>query len=187
MRLLQQGMTLLAAIFCRQINQVPTTKETLETCCMRDGISLSPTHPARICVIVAYVTYTQTLLGGANWRMQLNFLNCFLDIDIPRVAIENPIMHKYGKQLIGGVKQNQVVQPWMFGHPETKATCLWLRGLPNLIETNNVKGELEGMHKRDIQRLHYLPPSPERAKIRSKTYQGLADAMASQWGINEMV
>ena len=75
----------------------------------------------------------------------------------------------------------------MFGHPETKATCLWLRGLPNLIETNNVKGELEGMHKRDIQRLHYLPPSPERAKIRSKTYQGLADAMASQWGINEMV
>ena len=111
------------------------------------------------------------------------FFKLFLDIDIPRVAIENPIMHKYGKQLIGGVKQNQVVQPWMFGHPETKATCLWLRGLPNLIETNNVKRKLKGMHKRDIQRLHYLPPGPERAKLRSKTFQGLADAMASQWGL----
>ena len=111
-----------------------------------------------------------------------SFFKLFLDIDGPRVAIENPIMHKYARELIGGSKQNQVVQPWMFGHAETKATCLWLKGLPNLQPTNNVKEELKGMHKRDIQRLHYLPPGPERAKIRSKTFQGLADAMASQWG-----
>ena len=110
------------------------------------------------------------------------FFKLFLDIDGPRVAIENPIMHKYAKELIGGVNQNQVVQPWMFGHPETKATCLWLKGLPNLQPTNNVKEELTSMHKRDIQRLYYSPPGPERAKIRSKTFQGLADAMAAQWG-----
>lgn len=110
-----------------------------------------------------------------------NFFKLFLDIDGPRVAIENPIMHKYAKELIGG-GQSQVVQPWMFGHTETKATCLWLKGLPNLQPTDNVKEELNGMHKRDIQRLHYLPPGPERAKIRSKTFQGLADAMAAQWG-----
>lgn len=84
------------------------------------------------------------------------FFKLFLDIDGPRVAIENPIMHKYGKGLIGGVNQTQVVQPWMFGHTETKATCLWLKGLPDLQPTNNVKEDLKSMHQRDIQRLHYL-------------------------------
>lgn len=110
------------------------------------------------------------------------FFKLFLDVDCPRVAIENPIMHKYGKQRIGGVNQSQVVQPWMFGHTETKATCLWLKGLPKLKETNNVKEELKSMNKREIQRLYYLPPSPDRAKLRSKTFRGLADAMACQWG-----
>ena len=73
----------------------------------------------------------------------------------------------------------------MFGHPETKATCLWLKGLPKLKATNNVKEELKSMNKREIQRLYYLPPGPERAKLRSKTFQGVADAMANQWGLYE--
>jgi hypothetical protein len=70
----------------------------------------------------------------------------------------------------------------MFGHMETKATCLWLKGLPNLEPTNNVKEETMALPYKVRNRLHYLPPSPDRWKIRSTTYQGIADAMASQWG-----
>lgn len=110
------------------------------------------------------------------------FFKMFLDHPCEMKAIENPIMHKYAIKLIGGAKQSQVIQPWMFGHLERKATCLWLQGLPNLIETNNVKKEMELLPKKDQQKIHYLPPGPERAKQRSKTYQGIADAMADQWG-----
>ncbi len=101
---------------------------------------------------------------------------------IPRIALENPVMHKYAKERIGGISQAQTVQPWMFGHPEQKATCLWLKNLPRLDETHNVKAEMMRLPVNERQRLHYLPPSPDRWKLRSKTYQGLADAMAHQWG-----
>ena len=110
------------------------------------------------------------------------FFKALLDAPVPRIAIENPIMHKYAKERIGGVKQTQVIQPWMFGHMEQKATCLWLKGLPPLRETNNVKAEMMALPDKERQRLHYLPPSPDRWKIRSTTYQGIADAMAEQWG-----
>lgn len=104
-----------------------------------------------------------------------------LNADIQKIAVENPIMHKYGKQLIG-MNQTQLIQPWMFGHAEQKATCLWLKGLEPLEETHNVKKHLKGMEKRDVQRIHFLPPTEDRGKIRSTTYQGIADAMARQWG-----
>ena len=109
------------------------------------------------------------------------FFKLLLDAPIPKKAIENPIMHKYAKERIGGIKQTQVIQPWMFGHTEQKATCLWLQGLPLLEPTNNVKAEMMLLPKRERERLHYLPPSPTRWKERSRTYQGIADAMASQW------
>jgi hypothetical protein len=70
----------------------------------------------------------------------------------------------------------------MFGHPESKATCLWLKGLPLLKETNNVYEIFKSLPKNQQQRLHYLPPSPDRWKIRSQTFQGIAEAMAEQWG-----
>jgi len=79
-------------------------------------------------------------------------------------------------------KPAQYVQPWMFGHAESKKTGLWLHGLPKLNQTNNVKQEFDRLPKREQQRLHYLPPSADRWKIRSKTFQGLADAMSEQWG-----
>ena len=101
---------------------------------------------------------------------------------IPRIALENPVMHKYAKERIGGLAQAQTVQPWMFGHTEQKATCLWLKGLPTLTPTNDVKAEMMRLPANQRQRLHHLPPSPDRWKLRSKTYQGLADAMADQWG-----
>jgi hypothetical protein len=101
---------------------------------------------------------------------------------IKRVAIENPIMHKHAKERIGGVKQTQTIQPWMFGHKEQKATCLWLKGLPPLVPTSNLKAETKALPASQRQRLHYLPPSADRWKLRSTTYQGIADAMADQWG-----
>lgn len=110
------------------------------------------------------------------------FFKLFLDArHIPRKAIENPIPHKYAVQLIGR-KYTQVIQPWMFGHPEQKATCLWLEGLSPLKPTNNVKAEMLLLPKNQRERLHYLPPSPDRWKERSRTFQGIADAMAAQWG-----
>lgn len=111
------------------------------------------------------------------------FFKMLLDAPIPKKAIENPIMHKYAKERIGGIKQTQVIQPWMFGHMEQKATCLWLQGLPLLEPTNNVKSEMMLLPKRERERLHYLPPSPTRWKERSRTYRGIADAMASQWSL----
>jgi hypothetical protein len=88
---------------------------------------------------------------------------------VPMVAIENPIciMSSLWR------KPDQVIQPWQFGHGETKATCLWLKGLPPLIPTNVVDG-------RD-DRIHKMPPSADRWKLRSTTYQGIANAMAEQW------
>ena len=90
--------------------------------------------------------------------------------DIPRIAIENPVcvMSRLWR------KPDQIIQPWQFGHGETKATCLWLKGLPKLEATDIVEGR--------EQRMHRLPPSPDRWKIRSTTYKGIAKAMADQWG-----
>jgi hypothetical protein len=81
-----------------------------------------------------------------------------------------------------GRKYDQLVQPYHFGHTESKATCFWLKGLPKLQATNDVKEEWKKLPKNVAQRLHYLPPGPERAKLRSKTFQGIAKAMAEQWG-----
>lgn len=109
------------------------------------------------------------------------FFKGLLDADIPLIAVENPIMHKYAVEIIGR-RQDQLLQPYMFGHPERKATCLWLKGLPKLEETDNVKKQMDALPKNQAQRLHYFGPSPERAKLRSTTFKGIAEAMAEQWG-----
>lgn len=101
------------------------------------------------------------------------FFCSLLDAKIERVAVENPIPHGYALNRIGR-KYDQIIQPWQFGHGETKATCLWLRNLPPLVPTNIVSGR--------EPRIHKLPPSVDRWKIRSATYPGIAAAMASQWG-----
>ena len=111
-----------------------------------------------------------------------DFFKIFLAADVERIAIENPIMHKYAKQKIGCGQQSQVIQPYMFGHMEQKATCLWLKGLPNLKPTKDVKEQMMKLPNKKRQRLHYLSPGENRAKERSKTYTGIAAAMAEQWG-----
>ena len=110
-----------------------------------------------------------------------DFFKLFLNHPCAKVVIENPIPHKYGLNWIGQ-KYSQTIQPYQFGHLETKRTCLWLKGVDPLVETNNVKAEMDLLPKNQSNRLHYLPPSPDRWKQRSRTFQGIADAMAMQWG-----
>lgn len=99
-----------------------------------------------------------------------------------KVALENPVGVL---PRMAGMKNTQYIQPWQFGHPESKKTGLWLHGLPKLAETNNVFSVFESLPKNERQRLHYLPPSKDRWKIRSTTFQGIAEAMALQWGGSE--
>jgi hypothetical protein len=107
----------------------------------------------------------------ADGRQQaaVDFFMRIASSPVPRIAIENPV------GIMSSVyrKPDQIIQPWQFGHPETKATCLWLKGLPKLIPTNIVDGR--------EPRIHWMSPGPNRAKARSLTYQGWADAMATQW------
>lgn len=94
---------------------------------------------------------------------------------IPHIAIENPVMHKHAKSLIFNYREfSQSVQPWQFGHGETKRTCLWLKNLPDLVPTEIVAGREARMHR--------MPPGPDRAKERSRFFTGIANAMAEQWG-----
>jgi len=131
-------------------------------------------------MIIAFPPCTHLAVSGARWfpekradgRQQegINLFMLFADLDCEKVAIENPI----GIMSTLYRKPDQIIQPWMFGHGETKATCLWLRGLPKLKPTCIVKG-------RD-QRIWKLLPTEDRAKLRSKTFIGIAKAMAEQWG-----
>jgi len=114
-----------------------------------------------------------TLVGAERREARedaIEFFMRFANLPYAKIAIENPI----GCMSTRYRKPDQVIQPWMFGHGETKATCLWLKGLPALTPTNIVDGR--------EQRLHKLSKTADRWKIRSKTYQGIADAMADQWG-----
>lgn len=98
-----------------------------------------------------------------------------------RIAIEQPIHHKYAIMELNA-HYNQLIQPYQFGHMEKKATCLWLFGLPELVDTNNVYEEMMKLPYAERAKIHYASPGPERAKLRSKTYLGIAQAMADQWG-----
>jgi hypothetical protein len=129
-------------------------------------------------MMIAHPPCTHLAVSGARYfhRKQkeqaeaLAFVQKLMDAPIARIAVENPISVISSKIR----KPDQIVQPWQFGHGETKATCLWLKNLPKLTPTNVVEGR--------EQRIWLLPPSKDRWKIRSKTFQGIADAMALQWG-----
>jgi hypothetical protein len=101
--------------------------------------------------------------------------SAFWNAPVERICVENPVMHRHAKALISSYAEPaQSVQPWQFGHGETKATCLWLKNLPKLTPTDVVDGREARVHK--------MPPSPDRWKERSRTYAGIAKAMAAQWG-----
>jgi hypothetical protein len=101
---------------------------------------------------------------------------------IPKIAVENPIMHGHGKAIIG-VEQSQIIQPWQFGHEEMKSTCLWLRNLP-LLQPTNIVGPppTDPVERKKWAKVANMVPGPNRWRERSRTYSGIADAMAEQWG-----
>ena len=104
-----------------------------------------------------------------------DLFSAFWNAPIDRICIENPVMHKHAKNRIQNFQPfAQSIQPWQFGHPETKRTCFWLKGLPPLTPTNIVEGR--------TARVHRMSPGPHRAKERSRFFSGVAEAMASQWG-----
>jgi len=143
-------------------------------------------------LMVAHPPCTYLTNSGVSWLYRkegrwidmikgAEFFSQILESPIPRIAVENPIMHKYARNIIQA-DYAQIIQPYMFGHTESKATCLWLKGLPVLKPTTDLKAETMALPDSERQRLHYLPPSADRWKKRSETYQGIADAMADQWG-----
>lgn len=130
-------------------------------------------------LMIAHPPCTHLAVSGARWfkdkkeeqRQALDFVRLLLDSPVEKIALENPV------SVISSHirKPDQIIQPWQFGHGETKKTCLWLKNLPPLKATKIVEGR--------ENRIHRMPPSTDRWKLRSMTYQGIADAMADQWGI----
>jgi len=142
----------------------------LDYCSIWETFDLVITHPP--CTYLA--------VSGARWFRQrvreqldaLAFVRALMALSVPRLALENPISVISTKIR----KPDQIIQPWQFGHPETKATCLWLRNLPKLTPTKIVDGR--------EARVHRASPGPDRWKDRSRTLVGIAEAMAEQWGSN---
>lgn len=129
-------------------------------------------------LLIAHPPCTDLAVSGARWFKEkqqqqaeaLDFVRALLNANVERIALENPVSIISSRIR----KPDQIIQPWQFGHGEIKATCLWLKNLPKLVPTNIVDGRKP--------RVHYMAPSPDRWKERSRTLQGVADAMADQWG-----
>jgi len=145
-------------------------------------------------LIIAHPPCTHlSVSGAARWaekvadgRQQaaIKFVEDIWNADCPFIAIENPVGALSSRSKLG--KATQYIQPYEFGHAEQKKTGLWLKGLPKLIPTDVI--DVSNLPDNQRQRLHYLPPSKDRWKIRSTTFQGIADAMADQWSnINKKV
>ena len=139
-------------------------------------------------LMVCHPPCTHLAVSGARWfhlKQQqqsdaLDFVRMLLNAPIERIALENPVSIISTKIR----KPDQVIQPWMFGHEATKTTCLWLKNLPQLVPTNIVGRGARHITKggKSLPEWYNLPPSADRWKIRSATFQGIADAMAQQWG-----
>lgn len=137
--------------------------------------------------MIAHPPCTHLAVSGARWfkekiaeqELALEFVEALMGSSIPKIALENPVSIISSRIR----KPDQVIQPWMFGHGETKATCLWLKGLP-LLSPTHADGDLF-LPQEPIERIpmvHLAPPSPDRWMVRSRTYSGIAKAMAEQWG-----
>ena len=135
-----------------------------------NGWDLMIAHPPCTHLAVSGARYFAEKRADGRQQEALEFVRRLLDAPISKIALENPVsvISSYIR------KPDQIIQPWMFGHGETKATCLWLKNLPKLEPTNIVEGR--------EQKIWKLPPSKNRAMLRSLTYEGIAEAMAAQWG-----
>ena len=138
---------------------------------INDGWDLMIAHPPCTHLAVSGARHFAAKQASGVQQEALLFVQRLLDAPIERIALENPISIISSRIR----KPDQIIQPWMFGHGETKSTCLWLKNLPLLTSTNIVEGR--------EARIHKMPPSTDRWKKRSETYQGIASAMAQQWSI----
>lgn len=145
-------------------------------CHLGKGWDLMIAHPP--CTYLANSGVRWLVTGGqcrADYMDRACEFFCrMLDAPIPHICVENPIPHHYAIEGIGDRKYDQIIQPWQFGHGETKATCLWLKNLPKLIPTDIVEGR--------VARVHRASPGPDRWKECSRTLTGIANSMADQWG-----
>jgi site-specific DNA-cytosine methylase len=134
------------------------------------GWDLMIAHPPCTHLSVSGARHFEEKRADGRQQEAIDFFMYLADLPIPRIAIENPVC------IMSSVwrEPDQIIQPWQFGHGETKATCLWLKGLPPLVPTKIVAGR--------EQRIWKMPPGPDRWKERSRTYEGIASAMAQQWG-----
>lgn len=150
----------------------------------KDITTINPREFEQFDLMVAHPPCTFLTNAGVHWLhtrpgrwdlldMGAAFFRYLDSLPIERKAIENPIPHKYAIERIGR-KYDQLIQPWQFGHGETKAICLWLTNLPKLKHTDVVSGR--------NPRVHQMPPGPDREKERSRFFSGISDAMADQWG-----
>jgi hypothetical protein len=137
---------------------------------INDGWDLMIAHPPCTHLAVSGARHFATKQASGVQQEALEFVQMLLDAPIPKIALENPISIISSRIR----KPDQIIQPWQHGHGETKATCLWLKGLPVLRPTNIVEGREAKVHR--------MPPGPNRWKERSRTYQGIANAMSQQWG-----
>lgn len=137
-------------------------------------------------LVIAHPPCTYLANSGVRWRVERQewdqvregaefFLAC-LNANAPLVAVENPVMHRYAREAIGGMRPTFTCQPWQFGDPAKKRTCFWTRGLPALVPTSDM---IAANARADC---HLASPGPDRWKDRSRTYQGIADAIADQYG-----
>jgi len=135
-----------------------------------DGWDLMIGHPPCDHLAVSGARWFEAKRADGRQQAAIEFFLLLAQADIPRIALENPvsIMSSHYR------KPDQIIQPWQFGHGETKATCLWLQNLPKLTPTDVVDGREARVHK--------MPPGPNRWKERSRTFSGIANAMADQWG-----
>ena len=140
---------------------------------LNDSWDMAIFHPPSTRIANSGVRWLHERDLWEEMRYGATFFKELWNAPIHRIAIENPIPHKYAIEIIGS-KYTQIIHPWQFGHGETKATCLWLKNLPKLKPTSIVSGR--------EQRIWKLPRTKDRGQLRSITYSGIADAMASQWG-----
>lgn len=158
---------------------------------INDGWDLMIAHPPCTYLTNSGVRWLWEKKDGAPTDRALNrwpamvegatFFRRLLDAKVPRIAVENPTMHGYATSIVGE-RATQTVHPWQHGHMQTKATGLWLRNLPPLIETRNVKAPMMELPIAERSMIHYASPGADRWKLRSTTFSGIAAAMAEQWG-----
>ena len=140
-------------------------------------------HPPCTDLAVSGAAHFPAKIADGRQQRALDFVRYLMNLPIEKIVIENPVS-VISTQIR---KPDQIIHPWQFGHPEQKTTCLWLKGVRPLKPTKNVYQEMMALPKRERERLHYLSPGPERWKERSKTFSGIAEAMAAQWGSMEEV